>query len=70
MKYFSLGMLAACIFASQTLHAEDALLPWGSASEINQLYSKQKVVFDTTYGSLEHLTSILDRARYSEGAAS
>jgi uncharacterized protein len=64
MKYFSLGMIVACICASQILHAEELLLPWGSASEINQVYSKQKVVFDTTYGSLEHLSSILDRASY------
>lgn len=64
MKYFSLSLFAICLFTSQMLRAEDSNLPWGSASEINQLYSKQKVVFDTTYGSLDHLTSILDRASY------
>lgn len=64
MNYFSRSLLVVCIFVSQTLHAEEALSPWGSASEIMQAYSKQKVVFDTTYGSLEQLTSILDRASY------
>ena len=64
MKYFSLSLIAICLFASQVLHAEESTLPWGSASEINQLYSKQKVVFDTTYGSVDQLTSILDRASY------
>jgi len=36
--------------------------PWGSATEIEQTYRGQKVVFDTTSGSLAGLTSVLDRA--------
>jgi len=64
MKYLSHGLIAICFFTSHILHAEESTLPWGGASEINQSYSKQKVVFDTTYGSLEQLTSILDRASY------
>lgn len=36
--------------------------PWGSATEIRQAYRGQKVVFDTTSGSLAGLTSVLDRA--------
>lgn len=36
--------------------------PWGSATEIQQTYRGQKVVFDTTSGSLAGLTSVLDRA--------
>ncbi|MHB1145390.1 MAG: DsrE family protein [Thiobacillus sp.] len=36
--------------------------PWGSASVIQQTYSGQKVVFDTTSGSTAGLTSVLDRA--------
>jgi uncharacterized protein len=64
MKYCSAGIIAASLFFSPLLYADDALLPWGSATEINQVYSKQKVVFDTTYGSLAALTSVLDRASF------
>jgi hypothetical protein len=64
MKYPLLGLCVACLFSAPLLHAEEPLMPWGSASEINQLYSRQKVVFDTTTGSLAGLSSILDRASY------
>ena len=42
----------------------DTQAPWGSAAEIHQIYSGQKVVFDTTSGTLDGLTSVLDRASY------
>ncbi|MDO9467046.1 MAG: DsrE family protein [Thiobacillus sp.] len=38
--------------------------PWGSATEIHQVYSGQRVVFDTTSGSAAGLTSVLDRASF------
>lgn len=38
--------------------------PWGGATEIDQGYSKQKVVFDTFVGSADGLASVLDRASY------
>lgn len=46
-------------YAVAEIHA-----PWGSATEIQQVYSRQKVVFDTTAGTLAGLTSVLDRASY------
>jgi len=64
MKYLSLSLIAIYIFTSPMLHAEELNLPWGGASEIDREYSKQKVVFDTTYGSPDQLTSILDRASF------
>lgn len=45
------------------VHA-NSLAPWGSAPVIQQSYSKQKVVFDTTAGSADGLTSVLDRASF------
>jgi len=49
-----------------TIHSQHAdandVAPWGSATEIQQTYRGQKVVFDTTSGSLAGLTSVLDRA--------
>lgn len=49
-----------------TIHAQHAdandVAPWGSATEIQQTYRGQKVVFDTTSGSLSGLKSVLDRA--------
>jgi intracellular sulfur oxidation DsrE/DsrF family protein len=38
--------------------------PWGSAPDLDIQYTKQKVVYDTTVGSVEGLTSVLDRASY------
>lgn len=38
--------------------------PWGSAAEIEQTYNAQKVVFDTTAGTIKGLSSVLDRASY------
>lgn len=64
MKYLSLGLVFAGLFISPLLHAAETILPWGSATEIHQVYSKQKVVFDTTSASLAGLTSILDRASF------
>jgi len=64
MKYLSLGLVFAGLFFSPLSHAAETHLPWGGASEINQVYSKQKVVFDTTSATVEGLTSILDRASF------
>lgn len=38
--------------------------PWGTASEIEQVYRGQKVVFDTTAGTPAGLAGVLDRASY------
>ena len=57
---FLLPMLA--LAAHPGLVSADSLAPWGSAPVIQQTYSKQKVVFDTTSGSTAGLTSVLDRA--------
>jgi uncharacterized protein len=64
MRYLSPGLVFAGLLFSPLLHAAETILPWGSATEINQAYSKQKVVFDTTSASLAGLTSILDRASF------
>lgn len=64
MKNLSSGLAVLCLFFSLPLLAEEPSAPWGSATEIPQVYSRQKVVFDTAYGSLERLKSILDRAGY------
>lgn len=58
--YCLLPMLALTAHAG--LVRADSLAPWGSAPVIQQTYSKQKVVFDTTSGSTAGLTSVLDRA--------
>ncbi|MBI1283293.1 MAG: hypothetical protein GC183_03000 [Thiobacillus sp.] len=42
----------------------DSRAPWGSASDIEQVYRGQKVVFDTTSGTVAGLTSVLDRASF------
>lgn len=42
----------------------DSNAPWGSAKDLDIQYSKQKVVYDTTTGSVGGLTSVLDRASY------
>ncbi|MHB1187520.1 DsrE family protein [Thiobacillus sp.] len=57
---FLIPMLALTAYAGH-VDAND-LAPWGSATEIQQTYSGQKVVFDATSGSLAGLTSVLDRA--------
>ena len=64
MKALLIKLAVMCLLFSPHLHAAEPLAPWGSATEIPQVYSKQKVVFDTTTGSLASLTSILDRASY------
>jgi len=64
MKYLLANLLAAVLFFSPYIHAEESTSPWGGASEINQVYSKQKVVFDTSIGSIGGLASVLDRASY------
>jgi uncharacterized protein len=62
MKICAAGLLLASLLWSAQGYAADPALPWGSATEINQEYSGQKVVYDTTTGSLEGLVSVLDRA--------
>ena len=64
MKTLSIKLAVMCLLFSPYLHAAEPLAPWGSATEIPQVYSKQKVVFDTTTGLLAGLASILDRASY------
>ncbi|MDP2056434.1 MAG: DsrE family protein [Thiobacillus sp.] len=58
--FLLISMLALSAHARH-VDAND-LAPWGSATEIQQTYSGQKVVFDTTSESLAGLTSVLDRA--------
>ncbi|MEQ1591788.1 MAG: DsrE family protein [Thiobacillaceae bacterium] len=41
-----------------------SIAPWGSAPELDILYAKQKVVYDTAVESVVALTSVLDRASY------
>lgn len=53
--------LLACMLQAGFAHAAGAS-PWGAATEIEQSYRGQKVVFDTTIGTLAGLTSVLDRA--------
>jgi intracellular sulfur oxidation DsrE/DsrF family protein len=59
-KILLLPLLAWMVHAGPTLAADPA--PWGAASVIEQVYSGQKVVFDTTSGTTAGLSSVLDRA--------
>ncbi len=59
-KIFLLPMLA-WMFQAGPVHAADSS-PWGGATEIEQTYRGQKVVFDTTSGTTAGLSSVLDRA--------
>ena len=54
--------IAALALSLPGLAADTA--PWGSARELDIQYSGQKVVFDTTTGSIAGLTSVLDRVSY------
>jgi hypothetical protein len=64
MKYLSTSLVVTCLFLSQVVYAVESLVPWGSATEIEQVYSKQKVVFDTAAGTVKGMDSVLDRASY------
>lgn len=64
MKTLSVRLAVVCLFFCPYLHAVEPAAPWGSATDIHQVYGKQKVVFDTTSNSLAGITSILDRASY------
>jgi len=55
-------VIAALAFSLPVL--ADSNAPWGSARDLDIHYAKQKVVFDTTTGSVEGLTSVLDRTSY------
>jgi intracellular sulfur oxidation DsrE/DsrF family protein len=55
-------VIAALAFSLPVL--ADSNAPWGSAKDLDIQYAKQKVVFDTTTGSVEGLTSVLDRTSY------
>ena len=59
-KILLLPLLAWMVHAGSAHAGETA--PWGSAAEIEQVYSGQKVVFDTTSGTTAGLSSVLDRA--------
>ena len=62
MKWiFFLLPLWVLTFQAGPAHAADTA-PWGGATEIEQTYSGQKVVFDTTSGTTAGLSSVLDRA--------
>lgn len=61
-KYLLMSVVALPFCAGYAV--ADTQAPWGSATEIHQTYSGQKVVFDTTSGTLAGLTSVLDRASY------
>jgi len=63
MKWGILSVPVLLLFQIGHTNAE-SLAPWGSATEIRQSYSGQKVVFDTTSGSTDGLTSVLDRASF------
>jgi intracellular sulfur oxidation DsrE/DsrF family protein len=58
--YFLLPMLALTAHAGHV--GANGPAPWGGATEIEQTYSGQKVVFDTTSGTTAGLSSVLDRA--------
>lgn len=64
MNYFFTGMFVVSLLNSTIASANDANSPWGGATEIEQVYSKQRVVFDTAAGSVKAMTSVLDRASY------
>jgi intracellular sulfur oxidation DsrE/DsrF family protein len=53
--------LFAWLGQAEPAHAGESA-PWGSATEIEQAYSGQKVVFDTTADTMAGLSSVLDRA--------
>lgn len=59
-KILLLPLLAWMLHAGPALASDPA--PWGGASVIEQVYSGQKVVFDTTSGTTAGLSSVLDRA--------
>ncbi len=63
MKWSILSVPVLLLLKIGCANAE-SLAPWGSATEIRQSYSGQKVVFDTTSGSTDGLTSVLDRASF------
>jgi len=69
MKYPFPGLIikslaASCFLVSSLALAADKNLPWGSASDVDQAYNKQKVVYDTTTSSVAGLLSVLDRAGF------
>lgn len=64
MNYFSAGMLVSGLLISNLILAGEASSPWGGATEIDQVYSKQKVVFDTAVGTVKGMAGLLDRASY------
>lgn len=59
-RIFLVPLLAWMVHAEPAHAGEPA--PWGSATEIEQAYSGQKVVFDTTADTMAGLSSVLDRA--------
>jgi uncharacterized protein len=62
MKWnFFLLLLLALTFQAGPVHAAGPA-PWGGATEIEQTYSGQKVVFDTTSDTTAGLSSVLNRA--------
>lgn len=64
MKYLSTSLVIAYVFLSSVVYAGESLAPWGSATEIEQVYRKQKVVFDMAAETVRGMASVLDRASY------
>jgi len=64
MKFISISLIVAYLFFPPFVYSEETMAPWGSAAEIEQVYSKQKVVFDTAAGTVKGMASVLDRASY------
>jgi len=56
--------LLLCLQLPGLTAAADTKSPWGGASEMERIYSKQKVVFNTTTSSITEVESVLDRASY------
>ena len=64
MNFLAASLLVASMFLSSVVFAEETVAPWGSATEIDQAYSKQKVVYDTAADSVKGMASVLDRVSY------
>lgn len=59
MPVLRLALVFLCYMNCPAYGATDA--PWGHARALEKEYSKQKVVYDVTAGSVTGLSSVLDR---------
>lgn len=62
MRYFLICFAVLGIWVGGAQAAPTA--PWGTATALEKNYSRQKVVYDVTAGSVSALTSLLDRASF------